>query len=586
MRLLRQLIATTLLLSSTTLLAHSNQHIAHPNQKQMLNDLDFIHHLFHISYAPFQWKIDQFQWDLESETNAAKHSVLNNFPFTVKAFQNTIKKLCHTTKDYHVLPQFYSTAWASLPIRIQSAEGRYFVSEIEPNETGSLEYFPLSIGDEILTFNGEPIHELIEEFIEEEIGRNYIGTDQALAEFYLIHRDGSQGHDVPKGTVEITFRKPFSKKTRRTSLKWDYHPELVTNNQPKSLSKSLYQNIQQPTRRNNDFLQKPFITPHYRITKDASSLSSDSNEPTEMLGAKRGPLPYLGTVLWESDNETDFHAYLFLINGTEIGGYIRIPSFYTEDGDVSAFQFAEIIELFESTSSVLVIDQTNNGGGLVLYLYALIAMLTDSPLEVPQHRVMLTQEDIYFAAKSSDRLQSITSDRSARKLLGETIEGLVVNLNLIKCLLASHQFAIDQWNEGKRFTDYSYMYGINKIQPHPDIHYTKPILILTNHLDFSAADFFPAIMQDNKRATIMGSRTAGAGGYIEKVSFPNLSGIKQLDLTASFSIRPNGMPIENFGVTPDIPYEITSEDLQNDYVEYKQKIIQQLTSMISEHEEE
>lgn len=600
MRILKLFAAAGLCLSSTFLLADPNQPIANPNQTQMLKDLDFINHLFHISYAPFQWKIDQFQWDLEQEINTSQYNIVNDPTFSLKIFQNLIKKLCHTTKDYHVLPEFYSTAWASLPFRIQRAEGRFFVSEIDTFDLNTPDHFPLSIGDEILSFDGKPIHEAIESFMNEEIGSNYIGTDQALAEFYLTHRGGSYGHEIPKGKVEITFCRPFSQKPRRASLKWDSHPETVINIPMKSLHQplavnphfdllQLYQmdSFRHPAHKDSfsdaPYLQKSFMTPHCQNTK--KNQFSNSSEPSELLGARRGPLPYLGTVLWESDIDIDFHAYLFLMNDTQVGAYIRIPSFYAENGDAASLQFAEIIELFEKTSNALVIDQTSNGGGLILYLYALSAMLTDYPLEVPQHRVMLTQEDVYFAAKSCDKLRSITSDRNARKLLGDTVEGFTVNLNLVKSLLSSHQFVIDEWQAGKRFTDFSYIYGIHKIHPHPDIQYTKPILILTNHLDFSAADFFPAIMQDNKRAKIMGTRTAGAGGYIEKISFPNLSGIKQLDLTASFSIRPNGSPLENLGVTPDIPYEITAKDLQNDYVEYKRAILQELTNMISESEE-
>lgn len=584
MRLLCLLVTTLFLLSFTPLPANSNHPISQTNQNQMLNDLEFINHLFHVSYAPFQWKIDQFQWDLENEINTAKQTILNDPSFSLKRFQNIIKILCQNTKDYHVVPQFYSTARASLPFRMQSAAGRYFISEIDFFETSIFDRFPFSIGDEILTFDGQPIQEIAKKFMKEEIGSNDNGTDQALTEFYLTHRGGIYGHEIPKGKIEITYRKPSSQKLRRTTLKWDYHPELVTSNLAKGLKMPVNHNPLPNLRQNDFLLQKPFMTPRCQRIKSALPHAADSNEPAEMLGAKRGRLPYLGTVLWESGDDIDFHAYLFLMDNAQVGAYIRIPTFYTDDGDASALQFAEIIDLFENASSALVIDQTNNGGGIVLYLYALIAILTDSPLEVPQHRVMLTQEDVYFAAKSHKRLRKITSDRSAKKMLGDTIEGLEVNLKLINCLLSSHQFTLDQWQEGKRFTDPTYMYGIKEIQPHSDIHYTKPILILTNNLDFSAADFFPAIMQDNQRATIMGARTAGAGGYIEKVSFPNLSGIKQLDFTASFSIRPNGMPIENLGVTPDIPYEISPIDLQNDYVEYKQNILQQLNLMISESE--
>lgn len=580
MHVVNSFIVIVLLVLSAPIQADPSRSDSYPNQKQMLQDLDFITHLFHVSYAPFQWKVDHFGWDLATEKEQARSFISNHPLVSLKDFQNLIKKLCLATKDYHVTPQFYSTAWATLPFRIQSSQGRYFISEIDISETALLDHFPLSVGDEILTFGGRPIQEVAEAFMQDEIGYNYIGTDQALTEFYLTHRIGSYGHEVPKGTIELTFSKPSSKIPLRTSLKWDYHTEKVITPQVKTTAKSLSRNMRHPLYEEL-YPQKSFTTSHHQIFK---TICTDSHEPSELLGSRKSLLPLLGTVLWESEDEIEFHAYLFLMDNLQIGAYIRIPSFYAEDGDAAAFQFGEIIKLFEDVSSVLVIDQTNNGGGLVLYLYALTAMLTDRALDVPQHRVMLTQEDVYFAAKSYEKLRSVGNDRNARKLLGDTIEGLSVNLALAKSLMRSHQFVIDQWNEGKRFTDFSYMYGIKRVQPHPEIHYTKPILVLTNNLDFSAADFFAAIMQDNRRATILGTRTAGAGGYIEKVTFPNLSGIKQLDLTASFSMRPNGMPIENFGVTPDIFYEITPEDLQSDYAEYKQNILQTLNRMISDNQ--
>ena len=96
--------------------------------------------------------------------------------------------------------------------------------------------------------------------------------------------------------------------------------------------------------------------------------------------------------------------------------------------------------------------------------------------------------------------------------------------------------------------------------------------MLVNSLDFSCGDFFPAILQDNKRATILGTKTAGAGGYVLETSFLNLQGIAHFSYTGSIAFRLDGQPIENYGVTPDIVYNMTTYDLQNNYGQYTRTI--------------
>lgn len=98
--------------------------------------------------------------------------------------------------------------------------------------------------------------------------------------------------------------------------------------------------------------------------------------------------------------------------------------------------------------------------------------------------------------------------------------------------------------------------------------YSKPILMLIDQLDFSGADFLPAILRDNERVTLFGARTAGAGGCVNTYTYPNRFGLSQYSLTTTFALRSSGACMENLGVTPDIVYQVTPLDLQNGYHDY------------------
>ena len=168
-------------------------------------------------------------------------------------------------------------------------------------------------------------------------------------------------------------------------------------------------------------------------------------------------------------------------------------------------------------------------------------------------------------------------------LLGDSVAGYPVNYELIRSVGNYYKFILSQWTEGKTFTDPFYLLGVDKI--HSNRHhcaYTKPILLLVNELDFSGADFLPAILQDNKRVLILGTKTAGAGGLVIQNRYPSIFGLEGYTYTASIAERRDGDPIENLGVTPDIIYNITADDIQFGFNGYSQAIHEAIDSFFED----
>jgi C-terminal processing protease CtpA/Prc len=251
-----------------------------------------------------------------------------------------------------------------------------------------------------------------------------------------------------------------------------------------------------------------------------------------------------------------------------------------KDTDKAVAEFAAIMKRFEENTDAMVIDQVNNPGGSIFYLYALASMLTDQPLKNTRHHMAITQAEVKDAQDLIVKLADVKTDEDAQKALGgKTSDGYPVTFQQAIFSRNYANFIVSEWQAGHHLTSPYWIGGVDQINP-AAVHYTKPILLLTNHLDFSGGDFFPSVLQDNNRVHIMGGRTAGAGGYVDRVEFRNNIGIAAITVTESIAERANGNPIENLGCTPDMPYEMTAQDRQQNYAPYKAAILNALSGMI------
>ncbi len=543
----------------------------------MVKDLNVIEQTFDVRYAPKEWKKSYANWDLTDQVNDAKLEILEKNQITTKDYQRIVRNLLNTTKDYHVGIQFYSTEVAMLPFSIAGSKGRYFITAAVQEDWPSFMTIPIHVGDEVLFFNSEPIAAVIQKFKLAEYGNPDSLTDQALAEMEFTARGGLRGNIVPQGPVFLTVRKAGTKNVVTSQMSWEYIPELLTSFFSGGTKVGTTSNLigESP------FLKKDMTTPFYvnqsKINNFAKQLTVNMDYEPRSLGQKNSFLPPLGRIKWKSQTQDSFQAYIYQTKNKKDVGFIRIPTFYL--GAYEASDFAEVIAYFADHTDALVIDQMDNGGGSPFFMYTLLSILTDKPLLTTKEREMITSAEIAFAMYMLSEIQQISNQAEATSLIGDSISGYPVDMSLVKNLNDHFNFILDEWDAGRTFTNFKHMYGIDYIQPSKNVRYTKPILVLVNSLDFSCADFFPALLQDNKRATILGTRTAGAGGFIVSHEFPNLFGIASFSYTGSIAERVNHNPIENLGVTPDVWVEFTARDLEFKYSDYIQKVNQVVDSL-------
>ncbi|MBI4356590.1 MAG: protease-like activity factor CPAF [Gammaproteobacteria bacterium] len=537
-------------------------------QKEMLRELDRIHNAFYTLYAPRHWKKEFANWDLETQISQAKEKVLSHPDMTVKEYHRVLNEFLTSTQDFHVGMALHSTEGATLPFQVKGIGGQYFLVYIDRIKL-PVSDFPFQVGDELISFGEEPVFDVITRLQKEMMGNiRLTPTHQELIEKFLTRRTGKLGMNIPKGSITIGVRPKGKQKNYTRQLRWDYSPEgirytgLETAQLPSPFSPML---ALAPGSEANP-LQKildisltaaPWVKGLGRFPAVGNPYS---------VGEKKSFVPDLGKKVWETSPLSSFYAYLFELPNQKVIGYVRIPHFM--GNALAVFEFSQIIKHFESKADALVVDEMNNPGGSLFYMYALASMLSDQALVTPRHRMSITPSDVKGAYQALEILEQVEGTGQAKAVLGLNLNGYPMTYEFANFMRGYYEFIIAQWEAGKRLTEPYYIAGIDHIAPYPEAQFTKPILLLVNSLVFSGGDFFAAILQDNERATLLGSRTAGAGGFVVTEQASNLFGIEDIAITASIAERKNKKPIENLGVNPDIAYSFTVDDLRENYTGY------------------
>ncbi|MDD9952445.1 MAG: protease-like activity factor CPAF, partial [Zetaproteobacteria bacterium] len=563
--------------------------------------LDELYIRFNDHYAPLHWKKTNYGFDLDLKRSQLTEQI--DTGISVEQYHQQLKGLISATQDYHVNIHFASTGSSVLPFTLAKVGTEYVISYIDRSHLPPPR-FPFSIGDKVTSLGGEPVANIVEKLYAD-LTVNREKTDDALRALSITMRRGTKALPLPKGPVLVIGENTLGKELSAEVI-WIHESNsmeyLPVTSKPEGFTTAMSNFGFSPLQLPMDLAiaskdpAKVWNMIRHNMKRDYSfhhnlglqKRVSAGEVPQEnrlsipqFIGDRRGFTPKLnGKIVWQSDPKGEFFAYITENINRERTGFLRLHSYVTTSG-VSATQAASqlraIMKIMNNNADVLVIDQTSNPGGSLFYLYAIASMLTDKPLQTPKERVALDSGMVWDAHRQIKGLDSLLA---LLNMLGvgfsEDIDGYKLDLQGLYFLREYYRFIIEQWKEGKTLTDPYHIYGTDSIIPDAEVNFTKPVLLLVNELDFSCADFFPAIMQDNSRMTLMGENTAGAGGYVLSYGLQNNLGVLGYSMTGSIAIRPNGNPIENLGVTPDIAYSLDYQDFKNGFLPYQEAIMQQV----------
>jgi carboxyl-terminal processing protease len=167
--------------------------------------------------------------------------------------------------------------------------------------------------------------------------------------------------------------------------------------------------------------------------------------------------------------------------------------------------------------------------------------------------IRLTQ----FSANAADEMREAIQDLESQNVAGYVLD---LRINPGGLLYASIDIARMWLNEGVIVSTVDRQ-GVSEQETANGTALTdKPMVILIDGGSASASEILSGALQDNGRAVLVGSQTFGKG-LVQSVR--GLNDGSGLAVTVAKYLTPSGTDINQQGISPDIPVELTDEQRQN-----------------------
>jgi len=327
-----------------------------------------------------------------------------------------------------------------------------------------------------------------------------------------------------------------------------------------------------------DHLRKTFAD-GFRLVDDVaewSPVATTADTEKTPLEALKDQRSVMDKAVYLSDSKT-YPAYIAPkavvgADGKETGetkliGYIYIDSFDPDSGEETTLKEFKATLLAMQSMGVndLVLDTINNGGGSLTLGMKMAQLLSNKKVEMPKMEMRLSDSWLDQFQTETLHPASDAEGEIARRVLAEMLSRKTETLG-----------------DGKPAHRLSQAYSAEILAPftfEPNTDLKKPfkIAVITNEMCASMCDIFAGILQDNNMATIIGTRTMGAGGNVVDYNQAPNSHLT-LRQTESLIVRKDGSYLENHGVTPTIEIKV-NESAKDKYAPVLNKALDFLVTI-------
>jgi hypothetical protein len=533
-------------------------------EEQRVQDFQTLTSIYAKRYAPANWKIQ----------------ALGVNPFEVGAWMKQVKeaksdlefievmmRYVASFQDTHVSLAMTSTFVAQTGIVVDLYDGKVVI-ELVQRALLPLAQYPFVNGDEVVSVDGRPALDLAREFaglrgagnpraaLRAGVGRVTSRTQSAVPQAVNVPEKSTIVIRRQNGDLE-TYEIPWVKSGypvreiggvpspygfhSGVRLHEPYIPSDSTDeSQLPSWKKEFYErHTSAASKEDTKLIGEPVETEDGVRLEPKALLNYGSRFPWFVMP------PGFQQRLGNGANDI-FYSGIFPSEGFRMG-YFRVPNFPTYTAAQLTQLYSEIAFLNANTDG-LIVDVARNTGGTICSGVDLASTLIPGGLR-------------YAGLAYRPYLSLIVSyDQQISSLQTQGAPSWATDL-----LSFEKKMLEDAYYNGRGLTGPIAFCNWDLTYPSAPAVYTKPMIVLVDDFSTSTGDYFPALIQDNKRAKLVGTRTNGAGGSV--IDLPaGWYSETNTRVTVSLMVRPEEREFEGFPKSPYIENTGVRPDIELDYM--------------------